>query len=401
MSWREQASRHDIEALRDNMRRVDMVIRVRWVLVAVLVMYSLVGALLYLTHLSFADLSRLMLVPAVSLGIVVIYNSYFARHYHELGNIAAWNLIQLLLDAVVVTILVYFSGGIDSWFWSVYSLLILEAAFILYTSRQTWAVAGISAAMLGAVVFAELVGLLPHVVIPFSEGSYWDDPVFVALRYLWQVAVLAGTAFVATLIVGSMRAERTALSVHASVDSATGLYSRDHFNRAARAELRRAARDRRQVHLALIDIDRFGEFNRRFGIEAGDDLLGAIAGIMASGVSSSGDLIDTTNLVARVGGEEFAIMLVEDETSHAPYSRDTAYSRMESLREAIGARSVDDASVTVSIGIVSTGSVTYGFDQLHDAADAALEQAVGMGGNRVIQARAEDGGLSVDEGGAG
>ena len=90
--------------------------------------------------------------------------------------------------------------------------------------------------------FLELFQVLPHVVIPFAASDQYLDPVFVVVRYMWQVAVLAGTAAVATQLVGEQRAEEAQRQSLVVLDETTGLYSRAYFLRALAAEVRRAQR---------------------------------------------------------------------------------------------------------------------------------------------------------------
>jgi len=386
ISWREQPTRYDIEALQANIRRVGLVIRVRWALLGVLIFYSVIAGLAYATRIDVTELARLMMIPALALGFVVLYNTYYSLNYRRLGNIAVWNNLQLALDALVVTVLVYFSGGVDSWFWSMYALFILEATFILARPRDAWLHALFSCGLLGAVVWLEFAGVLPHQQIPFAETNHYLDATFVAVRWGWQVAVLLGTASVATLIVGEFRRELASRQAQTLVDTTTGLYSRSYFLRATVAELRRAQRDHRALHVLLVDIDRFGDFNERFGFEVGDRMLGALATALTRTVSIAGDLAMSTNLVARFGGEEFVVLLAEDERVDGIPSTESALRLAEKLRTAAAAVSVESAGITVSIGVASMPEDGSSVDELLDSADAALVCAWEEGGNRVVAA---------------
>lgn len=385
VSWREQPTRFDIEALQANIRRVGLVVRVRWILIFVLVSYSLLAGAAYLSRMELLELARLMAIPAFTLGIVVLYNAFYAMNYRRLGNIAVWNNLQLALDALVVTVLVYFSGGVNSWFWSIYALFILEATFILPRSRAAWAHALFTIALLGVVEWSVFLGLLPQVHIPYAASEFHQDFVFVAVRYLWQAAVLLGTAWIATNIVGEFRHEIDTSRAQALVDSSTGLYSRPYFLRTFASEVRRATRDGRPLFVVLVDIDRFGHFNERFGIDRGDRLLRALAASLASVVSSGSDS-NSTNLVARFGGEEFAILFAEDDLSNAHASLEDAKRLAERIRVAAQDVAVDGAGVTVSVGVASLPDDGRTVDALLDAADAALSCAIDEGGNKVVLA---------------
>jgi diguanylate cyclase (GGDEF)-like protein len=386
VSWREQPTRYDIEAMQDNIRRVGLVIRLRWALIVVLVTYSAFGALAYASRMQPGELTSRMLIPAVALGFVVLYNAFYQSTYRRLGNISPLNHLQLAFDAIVVTVLVYYSGGINSWFWSMYSLFILEAAFILPKRRDAWGVMALCAALLGSVGVLEALHLVPHIGMPFETVSLYDDPVYFAVRYGWQIAVLAGTAAVSTLLVGAQRAEASSKQQLVVLDEATGLYSRAYFLRAFAAEVSRAQRDERALHVLLIDVDHFGDFNRRFGIELGDRLLSRIAETITRTVGEAGDVLVTTNLAARFGGEEFVVLLAEDaHVSGAPQPSD-ALRLGEHLRQQISRAQVDGAGVTVSVGVASFPHDGSSADDLLDAADSALAAAIEAGGDRVLQA---------------
>ena len=387
VSWREQPTRYDIEALQDNVRRVGLVIQLRWALLVVLVTYSAFGALAYASRMAPGELTSRMLIPGIALGFVVLYNSFYQATYKRLGNISPLNHLQLAFDAIVVTVIVYYSGGINSWFWSMYSLFILEAAFILPRRRDAWGVMALSALLLGLVGVLEATRVLPHIGMPFETVSLYGDPVYFAVRYGWQVAVLAGTAAVSTQLVGAMRPSASSRQL-AVLDEATGLYSRAYFLRAFAAEVSRAGRDERALHVLLIDVDHFGDFNRRFGIEVGDRLLATIAETITRAVDDAGDVLATTNLAARFGGEEFVVLLAEDaHVAGSPQPND-ALRLGERLRAEISKARVEGAGVTVSIGVASFPDDGTSADDLLDAADSALATSVEAGGDRVLQAAA-------------
>lgn len=386
VSWREQPTRYDIEALQANIRRVGLVVRVRWALLVVLISYSVLAGLAYTIRVPASELAQLMAVPALALALVVVYNTFYSLNYRRLGNIALWNNVALALDAIVVTVLVYFSGGVNSWFWSMYSLFILEAAFILPRSRHVWLLALLCAGLVGAVEWLELLGVLPHQSIPFAQAEVHEDLVFVAVRYLWQVAVLFGTAWVSTLLVGEMRRELSTRRSQSLIDDTTGVYSRSYFMRAAPAEVSRALRDGRPIHVILLDIDRFGVFNSSFGIDAGDRLLQALASTITDTVAAAGDVMVTTNLAARFGGEEFVVLLAEDTRLSAAPTEDDALQLAERMRRVTHDVRIDGAGVTVSVGVASLPGDGHTAEELLDAADAALSCAIERGGDTVVRA---------------
>ena len=397
VSWRDQPTRYDIEALQANIRRVGLVIRLRWALLVVLVVYTAFGGAAYASRMQPGELVARMLIPAFALLFVVFYNSFYQVTYKRLGNIAALNHLQLAFDALVVSVLVYYSGAVNSWFWSMYSLFILEAAFILPRRRDAFLLTGLCITLLGSMEALELFGILPHINMPFASPSLHLDNVFVAVRFGWQIAVLCGTAAVATQLVGEQRAEAANRQQLMVLDEATGLYSRAYFLRAFSAEVARAQRDERPLHVLLIDIDRFGDFNDRFGFEVGNDLLVAIASTITRVLAEAGDMLVTTNLAARYGGEEFIVLLAEDaHVSGAPKHED-ACRLAERLREQIAATRVKGAGVTVSLGVASFPRDGSSAEELLDGADSALAEAVALGGDHVCCIDSDASGESPDD----
>ena len=381
VSWREQPTRYDIEALQANTRRVGLVIKVRWALVLVLAAYSVVGAWIYAQALPVSELTSLMAVPAAALVFVMFYNTFYLLTYRRLGNIAFLNHLQLFFDALVVSVLVYYSGGASSWFWTMYPLFVFEAAFILPRARGAWMLAGAIAVLQGLVLWGMYFGVLPPVHVPFANDALVQNATYVSVRYLWQVTVIAGSAAIATLMVSSLGARERELEAATIVDEATGLYNRPYFHRAFQAELSRARRDSRPVYVILADLDHLGEFNKKWGLDRGDRLIAEISGRLRNVVSPGSDPLLSANVVARYGGEEFAMILTEIPEGIAS-NGNLAFKIGDEVRRVVSGALVDGVGVTASVGVAVFPQDGETPDELLLAADDALGKSSEEGGNR-------------------
>ena len=389
VSSREQRSQYDIEELAANVRRVGLVIRVRWALVGVLVMFSLAAAAIYGVDTTVYGFVDKLVVPAAALGFVLVYNTFYQLTYRRFANLAVFNHVQLGLDVLVVTVLVYFSGGVYSWFDAMYLLFILEAALIL---PRRWHVAAFTAFTIlsyGAALWLEFARLLPTIVIPFAIGDIGHIFTLVAVRFLWGATMMAGCGVVATLIVDSYRTEARVQTEDSLLDHETGLYNRAHFFRMATRELERAERHDRALSVMLVDVDDFDRFNRILGYEAGDTVIGEVAAELrdASVELGAADDADLATLF-RFSGEEFAILMPHElpKSAAATTAQAQAIRFAERIRSRVKLVHRGDLRATVSVGVATFPGNGSTVEALVDCADLSIARALEDGGDRVVAA---------------
>jgi diguanylate cyclase (GGDEF)-like protein len=161
-------------------------------------------------------------------------------------------------------------------------------------------------------------------------------------------------------------------------DSLTGLLNGRGFYEAAAAELARSSRYRHPVTLAYFDLDDFKQVNDRFGHARGDAVLVDFARALRRWCRS-------TDVVGRVGGDEFVVLLPET-------GRDTAEAALVKLRaRAQEAASQHGLVVTASVGSVSCASPPAAVEALVHDADRAMYAVKVAGKNELRCLEAADG----------
>lgn len=148
----------------------------------------------------------------------------------------------------------------------------------------------------------------------------------------------------------------------ARTDELTGLANRRAWDEELRRELERARRLGYAIHVAMLDLDRFKEFNDAYGHQAGDMLLREVA-------TEWRLIARVTDLIARLGGDEFAVLL-------ANCDRTCARDVIERLRQAV------PDGLTCCAGLAEwNGAMTA--EQLMAKADAALYASKESGRDRI------------------
>ena len=165
------------------------------------------------------------------------------------------------------------------------------------------------------------------------------------------------------------------LEHEAQTDALTGCASRRFFLEMAQREVHHSHRHGRDLAVLMLDMDHFKQVNDAFGHHVGDVALQKLA-------STCGTTLRREDLLGRLGGEEFAVLLPDTPGS-------TAQDVAERLRRSVAEVDVPvegnaPLHVTVSIGIARLEPSDSDIDALLQRADQALYQAKSAGRNRVI-----------------
>jgi diguanylate cyclase (GGDEF)-like protein len=286
-------------------------------------------------------------------------------------------------------------------------LLGLSVPLFLWRRMPDWALIGFLAT--GIVSISLCVGLLrPMVLTPvfyiwtFLLAAYHLSRWQIAAQYALMVvsygaalaflaepqdrvnAFVTMTGIIAIVVVVILRLrernERLVAKLRetATSDSLTGALNRGAFEEHLRAERARALRHGRPYSVAIIDVDHFKQVNDEHGHAAGDAALVRLAGLVR-GNTRAGDVF------ARVGGEEFALLLTDTDLEQAAVLA-------EGLRGLVRRETAyDPVPLTVSIGVAAADAA--GEADVMLAADRALYGAKRAGRDRVMRGTAGPGGV--------
>jgi diguanylate cyclase (GGDEF)-like protein len=177
--------------------------------------------------------------------------------------------------------------------------------------------------------------------------------------------VRSDNQFIAERLGALSRAQHNAVT-----DALTGLGNRHWMQDMFERELRRVHTDEGRLCLMMADVDHFKKINDEFGHIAGDRILVTIADALR-------DRLRPTDLIARFGGDEFAVLL-------PGVTLETATATAERIRKALGKNSDPGFPVDVSISIGLTAATeSDDLDRLLHRADGAMYDAKDQGRDRV------------------
>jgi diguanylate cyclase (GGDEF)-like protein len=167
-------------------------------------------------------------------------------------------------------------------------------------------------------------------------------------------------------------------------DNLTGLLNRTAFEEALRREFKLAQRQRGLLSLAVLDLDDFKRFNQAHGAQTGDAALKRVALLLAERFKRD------TDIVARLSGEEFVVLLPGCSVSAAQGVLESVRSDVRSLRlaDGSGADETAGAELTVSVGLaaMSPSRPYLSAQAFLQAADEALYMAKHAGRDRLSMA---------------
>jgi len=231
--------------------------------------------------------------------------------------------------------------------------------------------------------------LIPLIFVTWFVGLSSAVVISVICAVVWSVAdVASGRTYVYPILIfwnGFMRLGFFLITVYilegfkkaferqkelARIDYITGVANARYFYERTSAEINRSERYKHSISLAYMDIDNFKQINDKFGHSVGDTLLETVAGTIKKNIRIS-------DMVARMGGDEFVVYLAETNDTQAKIAIGKIKERL------IDAMNMKNWPVTFSIGVVTCNAPGCSVDSIVKAADMLMYTVKNSGKNMV------------------
>jgi diguanylate cyclase (GGDEF)-like protein len=278
---------------------------------------------------------------------------YVIKAFHTLSKMdSPFRVILGILLLGVVGIFDYFTG----------TELSFSLFYIFPIAMITWGTSwkfGILTAVASTGVW---------LLVDVSAGAEYSHP---AIQY-WNAIVRFSFFLLVVLIINLRRGLEREMSM-ARTDFVTGAVNTRYFHDLLQAEIDRSSRYSHPLTVAYIDVDNFKAINDTFGHTLGDQILRTIAGNMQQNLRS-------TDIVARVGGDEFMILLPETGSNAAQ----TAITKMQ--MKLLEGMKMGDWSITFSIGVITFITIPKSVDEAFEVADRMMYTVKTNGKNNVSYA---------------
>lgn len=285
--------------------------------------------------------------------LVVLFHEVLPDRWRSRYTVA----VEVVAALALASTLVWLTGGASSPFVFTFHLLAVAAALTMGSRLAVLIAAAASLAYIGQLLVASGV---PALNIDLLR-------VGINLGSLWLLAYLAG------VYANSERRVRAKVLELSQTDALTGLFNRGQLFPRLEQEVQRTRRSGRGFCLLMIDLDGLKAINDSMGHLRGDEVLRSVGRVITSSIRG----VDSAY---RYGGDEFLILLPETEFIGAYVVAEKIREGAEEIGETLG---TEDASTSVSIGLVSHPEDGMSTEELMIAADRAMYQAKSLGKNQI------------------
>jgi diguanylate cyclase (GGDEF)-like protein len=322
---------------------------------------------------AFFGLALIFLGAPAAIVVICISNiaTMLSKRYEWPWYVHVFNIASFVISASLAGLTRAALGSLPG-YPALVSFGAIAAAVVVFTLVNHIHVAGVL--WLTAGITPAKSGLFSATSLLADASLLSNGAVCAQLAPINPYAILLGAAPL-LLIHSALRIP--VLEREARIDGKTDLLLAKVFQTVAEREFERASRLGRPLTLAMIDLDLLRDINNAHGHLAGDKAIRAVADALRAHAGPD-------DIIARFGGEEFALLLVEHDLARAQ-------TRAEQVRASIAATKIElqdgkRISVTASIGLAERSDSDAKLSALIERADKALYRSKQQGRNRVSPA---------------
>lgn len=322
---------------------------------------------------AFFGLALIFLGAPAAIVVICISNiaTMLSKRYEWPWYVHVFNIASFVISASLAGLTRAALGSLPG-YPALVSFGAIAAAVVVFTLVNHIHVAGVL--WLTAGITPAKSGLFSATSLLADASLLSNGAVCAQLAPINPYAILLGAAPL-LLIHSALRIP--VLEREARIDGKTDLLLAKVFQTVAEREFERASRLGRPLTLAMIDLDLLRDINNAHGHLAGDKAIRAVADALRAHAGPD-------DIIARFGGEEFALLLVEHDLARAQ-------TRAEQVRASIAATKIElqdgkRISVTASIGLAERSDSDAKLSALIERADKALYRSKQQGRNRVSTA---------------
>jgi diguanylate cyclase (GGDEF)-like protein len=214
-------------------------------------------------------------------------------------------------------------------------------------------------------IFIATLCAISWYVAEATSGQTYSNPAFP----VWNAIARLGIFMIAAIMLSELKRYIARVEELSQVDPLTGSYNRNFLYSTLAMEIEKSRRNNLTIALMYIDIDNFKSINDTWGHKRGDQVLrGTVEAIKGS--------IRTVDVVSRIGGDEFVVMLSNP-------SADEVAKIAERIKDAFGriAAEIRLDDVSLSMGVVTCMKCRLGVDELIERADSLMYEVKKAGKN--------------------
>jgi diguanylate cyclase (GGDEF)-like protein/putative nucleotidyltransferase with HDIG domain len=203
--------------------------------------------------------------------------------------------MSFVLDILFISILVRYSGGLESPFILAYAILLVRIGI---KKEDFWEVI--------------IIGLIGHSIYVIILYSYYNSLDFYFTLKFWIQCLLLGGTFANVILVTRVLSNRTSrlkkankkLRKRSITDLVTGLYNFRYFHECLKKEIKRAKEGKIELALIKIDMDDFKDYNRYVGTKKGDKALYQVGQLLR-------EVVPDNYVITRLGSDEFSVIMAD------------------------------------------------------------------------------------------